>query len=355
MEESFWIQTNLIKNISYDRILSWYYNIIIQHIGFMRNPVFDIMKGFGILLVIAGHLWGINKYLHSFIFSFHMPLFFILGGYFFKPKDFSTSLSKDFKRLIQPYLFTCALIILYQLALFIYNKDYYPLFRSLIASLWGNGSNNHSSLYFANIPSIGAIWFLLALFWCKNIYNIIPKNKYLLWMVLALSIIATLTDRYLVNLPLTILPGLSAIVFFAAGNIAKQKRLSSYWFLLGIPIWIYCIVFSGMSIVRCYYKYYPLDIIGGITGTYTIYLISKISYSYLSSFSKCLAWLGKNSLAILCYHLIVMTIPFIGFFNKYIGIKNYGVHIMLFFVLPILFTIISLRISFVKKIFGDYK
>ena len=31
----------------------------------MRNPVFDIMKGFGILLVILGHWGGINKYLNS--------------------------------------------------------------------------------------------------------------------------------------------------------------------------------------------------------------------------------------------------------------------------------------------------
>lgn len=102
----------------------------------MRNPVFDIMKGFGILLVIAGHWGGVNKYLFNFIFSFHMPLFFILAGYFYKPKDTSDSLSKDFKRLIIPYLFTCSLILFYKLALFIHNHDKTPLLRSLAASFW---------------------------------------------------------------------------------------------------------------------------------------------------------------------------------------------------------------------------
>ena len=319
----------------------------------MRNPIFDIMKGFGILLVIAGHLGGINKYLHSFIFSFHMPLFFILAGYFFKPKDFSTSLSKDFKRLIYPYLFTCSLIIIYQLTLFIYNRDYNPLFRSLIATLWGNGSNNHSSLYFANIPSIGAIWFLLALFWSKTIYNLIPqKNKYIYAIVLLLSITATLMDRYIANLPFAFLPGISALVFFTAGNYAKQNNVSWKWFLLGIPIWIYCIAFSGMSIVRCYYDCYPLDVIGGITGTCTVYLLSKAIHSFYNPLSWGLSWLGKNSLAILCFHLLVMTLPFIEILFKYSSINNYWIKTLLFFALPLLFTFLSTKIPITRKIFS---
>lgn len=48
-----------------------------------RNITFDIMKGIGILLVIVGHLNLIpmDPY-RRIIFSFHMPLFLILSGYF---------------------------------------------------------------------------------------------------------------------------------------------------------------------------------------------------------------------------------------------------------------------------------
>lgn len=274
-----------------------------------------------------------------------MPLFFILAGYFFRPKDTSDSLSKDFKRLIIPYLFTCSLILLYQLALFIHNHDKTPLLRSLAASFWGNGSNNHSSLYFADIPSIGAIWFLLALFWCKNIYNIIPKNnKYLYGIVLILSITATIIDRYVANLPFALLPGISALVFFAAGNYAKQNNISWKWLLLGIPVWIYCITFSGMSIVRCYYNCYPLDVISGITGTYIIYCISKKTSLCDSIFSNSLIWLGRNSLAILCYHQIVVT-------TRLFSLSNKETNMLLFFALPIILTFVTLRISFINKIF----
>ena len=47
-----------------------------------RNRAFDIMKGVGILSVILGHM-DIEPYWRNVIYSFHMPLFFILAGYFF--------------------------------------------------------------------------------------------------------------------------------------------------------------------------------------------------------------------------------------------------------------------------------
>jgi fucose 4-O-acetylase-like acetyltransferase len=50
-----------------------------------REDVFDIMKGVGIILMIIGHC-AIPRLLWHFIFSFHMPLFFIISGFFFKPK-----------------------------------------------------------------------------------------------------------------------------------------------------------------------------------------------------------------------------------------------------------------------------
>lgn len=48
-----------------------------------RNRTFDIMKGIGILSVILGHM-DVAPFWRTFIFSFHMPLFFILAGYFYR-------------------------------------------------------------------------------------------------------------------------------------------------------------------------------------------------------------------------------------------------------------------------------
>lgn len=49
-----------------------------------RITTWDVAKGFGIILVILGHLLPEESYLRSFIYSFHMPLFFILSGFILK-------------------------------------------------------------------------------------------------------------------------------------------------------------------------------------------------------------------------------------------------------------------------------
>ena len=43
----------------------------------------DVAKGITILLVIIGHTLTFGSATRNFIFSFHMPLFFILSGYTF--------------------------------------------------------------------------------------------------------------------------------------------------------------------------------------------------------------------------------------------------------------------------------
>lgn len=48
-----------------------------------RNPVFDRMRGIGIVLVVLGHSGFAAS---SFIYLFHMPLFFMLSGWFFDPQ-----------------------------------------------------------------------------------------------------------------------------------------------------------------------------------------------------------------------------------------------------------------------------
>lgn len=48
-----------------------------------RDIRFDLMKGIGILCMLVGH-YSDNHILHQLIYSFHMPLFFVLGGYFTK-------------------------------------------------------------------------------------------------------------------------------------------------------------------------------------------------------------------------------------------------------------------------------
>ena len=66
----------------------------------------DIVKGIGIILVMIGHsgmflpIKDLN-FLNVFIYSFHMPLFFIAGGFFLKDK---INFIKSLNRLLKPFL-----------------------------------------------------------------------------------------------------------------------------------------------------------------------------------------------------------------------------------------------------------
>lgn len=50
-----------------------------------RIGYIDIARGIAIILMIIGHVIGQGKN-KNFIFSFHMPLFIIISGIFFKEK-----------------------------------------------------------------------------------------------------------------------------------------------------------------------------------------------------------------------------------------------------------------------------
>ena len=75
-----------------------------------RAEFVDIAKGIAIISVIIGHTWSVyspmDKRLTIFIYSFHMPLFFMLSGAVFASSpvvSFKTLVKKKTKRLILPY------------------------------------------------------------------------------------------------------------------------------------------------------------------------------------------------------------------------------------------------------------
>ena len=73
----------------------------------------DILKAFGIFLVILGHVLNDNKHpVSHFIYSFHMPLLFFVSGFlFYKAIDYNRVtvvkiFTKRIQRILIPYVFT---------------------------------------------------------------------------------------------------------------------------------------------------------------------------------------------------------------------------------------------------------
>ena len=268
-----------------------------------------MMKGIAIILVIVGHM-NIPIYISKIIYSFHMPLFFILAGYFFRPKSgVVESVKKDVQRLLIPYFVVVLFLAIYGCfvhGVIEYNFATYLASGNLLIIIYPDGINWMGK----QTPTL-AVWFLFALFWCKFFFRIL--YEYLDGFAFHVCIIFISLIGYLLNniLPFCISQGCIACLFYNIGYLIATKRLpfSHLWFKTTIVvIWLLCIFWGQIDMVRGIYRLYALEFIGALGGTFIVYALSdKIqSIPYLSTFMQ---WIGINSLIVLCVHTIERYVP----------------------------------------------
>lgn len=288
-----------------------------------RDMTVDIMKGLGILAVIVGHLVETGR---GFIFSWHMPLFFIVAGYFYREREPRAEVRNDAARLLLPYALTCAALVAMAAAVSaLKGRDYVT--DSLLAAAYASGSVGHTSRFMAWVPSVGVVWFLWALFWCKVLYNIMYRRfgGKALPLSLALSVAAVAVDSLVVNLPLAILPGASATVFYAAGHWLRRHGgfagLRPSVAGVCLVAWAVALCVTDMSMVRCHYGCYPLNVAGACGGVYAVYLLSRLLMRRLAAAASAMAWVGRCSLAVMCLHLIDLRSPLYGIVSLPVGAR----------------------------------
>lgn len=271
-----------------------------------RDATFDIMKGIGILLVMTGHFFGWNHpWLSQVILSFHMPLFFVVAGYFSKAYvDGPTSLShiKHFsRRLIPPFVFTQFAIVAWAvLMVFAKHEGWNPVIRDSLSLFWADVDGPMTPW---GKLTIGVIWFLLALFVAKSL--LIPLSRLKQWAIPVSVILAFGTIMLHQVFPYSIwciALGLTALPFVTIGWWVKEHPFPLWLNLLCIGCWIAAMLISRLEMYTFTWKCYPLDVLGAYGGTYCIYWISKWMDKYFRPVSKVFAYLGLISLAIMCVH-----------------------------------------------------
>ena len=270
-----------------------------------RNIALDITKGIAILLVIIGHCGSIPYMpIRHLIFTFHMPLFFLISGYLYKKRGVKETLKKDLIHLGIPYAATCLVILLYYLLYYFVTKSHNsePLQRYAFASIWGSGTI-HKCKFFADFPIIGAIWFLPALLVCKNVYNALPNRNRLL-ISSFIFVVATIVGRYIIFIPFSVLSGLSAIIFYAIGDYLKTvDRIPWPFWIIGLACWLASFRYSRINLVQPQLDLYFIDVFGATFASILVYLLSK-QIARVSILTKGFQWIGKSTLYILCFHLI---------------------------------------------------
>ena len=280
----------------------------------------DIAKGIGILAIILGHT---NEIFVKFVFPFHVPLFFFISGYFLsRKKDSGLYIKEKAQQLLIPYGLTCLVLMgEHTLLAVLRGRDWKKaIMNSFLSALYGSGSSANKTLF--SIEPIGAIWFLLALFWSfLLIVILLTIVRFMLPIILFLAVISVISCHYF-YLPWSVQSGMTASVYVYLGlKLRDRIRFNSFSIAMtGLVTLALEIFFNiSLSIAQNHFDAYGITAIGALLIIYLVIWISKMLVN-VKMIGELLSYLGRNTLPLLCFHLIEITMYPWGHFNMYIDI-----------------------------------
>ncbi|MBR3255377.1 MAG: acyltransferase family protein [Clostridia bacterium] len=312
-----------------------------------RIDYIDIYRAFGIILMIMGHI-GFGKRFDYFIHAFHMPMFFIVSGFFFKSGvNFKEFTVKKVKSLLLPYFVFGILFYFIWVALNWQEKSLQPLINLFSVNTDG-------------LPIAGALWFLTSLFFTELLFFLIDKIKFK-WIKYIIIILISLLGNVAVQiipfrLPFALDAAFVGVGLFGIGYLFKLFKeskivnklfnLKFYVILPLIIINIYLIFTNDYINMRCgLYGNIPLFWINAFLAFIIGINICKKLDSFLNTKIKnFITEIGKNSIIYLCFNQIVILV--INIFTKNIVIENdtqkYLVNSLIMVISLILLKVLSL-------------
>lgn len=280
-----------------------------------RNETYDLMKGIALILMMLCHLVYTEGPVKQFIYSFHMPLFFILAGVFAKNIEEISSLKdytrKNAKRLLLPYMATMLMLCVWGGVQAVAKHDVGFFLRHIFSMLSASADGWHSQW---GLIYAGPMWFLIALFVVREIFyglqfvceSIIKyREECILGISIVLSFLSVIIHPYLPSLPFCIMQACTAIAFYAVGWYIHNHSIPWWVYAMCVIVWPLAILYGGVGLDSCALQYYPLSFIGACGGTYVLYWLCKAFLIYVSKIHNPISifgWMGINSLAILCMH-----------------------------------------------------
>jgi acyltransferase len=293
-----------------------------QNVATQRAAWIDAAKGIGIVAVLIGHVCAPAGLLAKAIFSFHMPLFFLISGYLFNlernASNFRGMAWRKFRHLIVPYFYSWLAVVAAWL-LFVCPRPFVDTpataiarvsLLSLAGYLYGIGQTNVFAPL-SSITPVGPVWFLPTLFCAEIVFLFFllatRKVNFVARAVgaLALALTGRLIGEY-VFLPWGADIGFVSIIFLFAGYELKARdyveRADLLHLAICAAIWFLCLCTSNLSMNNRAYTDFPIALAGGIAGSILILSISKAAAKY----APALAFIGQRSLVILIAHPILL-------------------------------------------------
>lgn len=282
----------------------------------------DVAKGIAILSIVVGHVQffdaGGYDVTGAWLYQFHVPLFFVVAGYFLSDKHRLRAFvaAKAF-RLLVPYVLTAGVIVAVAALLQATRGSTWPSvyaqpIDALFAAAYGCGSWLVPTP--AHIAPIGALWFLPALFIALVVCRLLLQLKHGLLLTIPIAAVCLVSARAL-WLPFSIQSAGVATLFVAAGYWLKGRS-----FLEKKPgpvlLLVCACVFVIAGIYNLHLSFASLISLGNIAFSLVIALSSSVLVLFASRLvddrvkplSRVLAWFGRSSLVVLCAHALLLDV-----------------------------------------------
>lgn len=302
-----------------------------------RNDL-DILKGIGIFFVVLGHihngntgplLWG---ELRTFLYTFHMPLFFIVSGYLFalsggvqkNPKEYvKKSLMKNAIPLITFTLITASYKLLIQ---YFIGPQYisYPVSINAILQHFLNPLGGFATF----------LWFLYSLFLIQISYIILHSTFKSDLIILGLFVFLLnfefprlfCIDQLIKKMPFYVI----GILTFNYGIRPKSKEI--------------LLLLSLFMTIMIYYFFYGSQIfieslLLAVSMTWFLWsvaiYISQIKFNFLT-------YIGKKSIDIYLWHTLIIGV--LGFVIKKCGLSDFWNYTITCFIFSLISCLILSKI-----------
>ena len=190
----------------------------------------DWAKALAITFVVYGHIPAEKgDFIHSYITSFHMPLFFFISGFLTKKEYMSkTTLKKYWHTLIIPYLLYNVIFYPYWAIRFTIDHpttEWFDFIKPIIGTIM-----LQLKLPFTDYLN-GVTWFISSLLVMKIILSICNKykigNYIIIFLIIATGLFYIVNEFYLFVSTLTPVSFIKCFPFFFLGYYCRQKELIS--------------------------------------------------------------------------------------------------------------------------------
>ena len=295
-----------------------------------RDQTLDILKGFGIILMVVAHS-GAPSWLSKTIYTFHMPLFFVASGWFFSERNLDDCRNfavRKIKSIYCPYWKWCVIFLL------LHNVCYSV--GILNSSFGANGYVSHlysvkdMAVYALNFTFrmtnyegflLGAYWFVRSLLWgslllclCSVLMNRVTRMKRqtcILSVTAIFGILGGAISFFNIHIPFWPQGGyreMMAVFFLGMGYMLRKQVWwkSPWWLIVSIVVIPLSLLIEPTKLSTSpTFVMWLLIPFTGLAGYALCYKVSHVIAHHQGKMAVVLSYVGRQTFYIMTFHFLM--------------------------------------------------